>query len=256
MNEIHDPATFWDSTADRWVQDNRTEKYRRRLANVLTLIERHVAPCACLDIGCGDGALLSELSQRGFDVWGGDVSQELVQVSRDRLRDRMPDADRRIALIRDNRFPFDRTFGLITVLGVLVYIPNHRDYLAYLRNHLEPNGFVMASITQARSLHTLRNVLQQMRRPSIDPEWRRGIVNLLRTGAWSGGFMPYTDSGRTHSAVAFERLLFDSQFDIIERLYVYNMEPLDRAPLERSVLGRWLAKRWGWRQAVLARRRS
>lgn len=256
MKEIKDQAAFWNSTADRWVQDNLTEKYRRRLANVLTLIERHVAPCACLDIGCGDGALLSELAQRGFDVWGGDVSQELVQVSRDRLRDQVPDTDQRIALIQDNRVPFDRTFGLITVLGVLVYIPNHPAYLASLRDHLAPNGFLMASITQARSLHALRDVGRQMLRPSIDPEWRNGILNLLRTGAWSGGFMPYAGSGRTHSATAFERLLQNLRYEILERLYVYNMEPLDRAPLQRSALGQWLAKRWGWRQAALARRGS
>ena len=249
-----DAKALWNAQAERWVAANRQDKLTRRRETMMRFISRHITTGSVLDIGCGDGSLCRELARRGFDVYGCDVSEELVTVARGMLSDAVSDADDRIRPIADNRIPFDRRFDLVTILGVLVYIPRHVDYLRQVAQHLNPGGLLVASSTQRISLRTAYDVGRHLRRPAPkNPEWRHGIVNLLRTGTWSGGFLPVRGSGRTFSAAGLERAMRTAGFVPLDRFYVYHLEPLDRRPLERSrpatVLARWL----GWRQTLAAR---
>lgn len=256
-NQPGNAKDFWDAKADGWVQENDENRLTRRREAVLTFLERHITSGTALDIGCGDGSLCFELSRRGFDVYGCDVSEKLVTASRKRLAGLRADADDRIRLIENNRIPFDRTFDLITILGVLIYIPQHLEYLREVAAHLNPGGLLVASSTQRFSLRTVYDVVRHLVRPQpVNPEWRRGIVNLLCTGTWSGGFMPAKGSGRTFSVWGLEKSMRRAGFEPVDRLYVYHLEALDGCPLARSVPGTALSRVLGWRQTVAARRRG
>lgn len=221
---------------------------------MICFLNRHKTSGSVLDIGCGDGLLCLELAKRGFDVYGCDVSEALVSASRAALAAVMPDAEDRIRLIQDNRIPFEMTFDLITILGVLVYIPNHAAYLKDVSARLRPGGMLVASSTQRFSVRTLYDVLRNLARPRpVRSEWWRGLMNLPNTGIWSGGYLPGRGSGRTFSVRGLERVLRRTGFEPVDRLYVYDFESLDRRPLERSKTGTALARTLGWRQTVAAR---
>ena len=244
---------FWNHQGQEWVETLHTPKMVRRQATMVQFIERHCSPCSCLDIGCGDGSICLELATRGYDVYGCDVSDKLVESSIRLLAPVVADAAERFTLIENNRIPFGRTFDLICLLGVLVYIPDHVAYLRQIAGRLNPGGLLVATCTQRASLRAGWNVVRNLRRPSLDPGWRTGLLNLVRTGIWSGGQMPYRGSGRIYSARGLERALVAAGFEPIDRFSVYDFERLDRDPLGRSGWASKVARGLGWRQTVAAR---
>lgn len=248
---------LWNTQADKWIAKNQQQKLSRRRQTMVAFIEGHVRGGKVLDIGCGDGSLCRELSQRGFDVYGCDVSEKLVEASQAMLADILPDAAERIRLIEENRIPFDQQFDVIAILGVLIYIPDHEAYMREVSRLLCPGGVLVASSTQRCSLRTLYDIFRHLFHPAFkNPEWRQGIVNLWRTGTWSGGFLPARGSGRTFSIRGLERVLRAVGLAPLDRLYVYHLEALDAHPLRRTWLGKMVARCLGWRQTVLARKNT
>lgn len=245
---------FWDDQGREWVAALQTPKMIRREAQMVEFVERHAAPCSCLDIGCCEGSLCLDLARRGYDVYGCDVSEKLVDQTVRLLEPVVGSAAERVRTIENNRIPFERTFDLICLFGVLVYIPDHVAYLRQVARFLNPGGLLMVSCIQRFSLRTFCNLARNACRPSLDPGWRKGMLNLARTGVWSGGSMAYEGSGRVYSAKGLERAAEAAGFRTIDRVYVFDFEWLDRDPLRRSPPMSWLARRLGWRQAIAARR--
>jgi len=95
---------------------------------------RHV-----LDAGCGDGAFLAFLRQRGFQVSG----LELAKAAAARARRRCPDADIRIGSLEET-LPFDdEHFDALWCADVLGHLFDVHGALAELNRVLKANGFLM-----------------------------------------------------------------------------------------------------------------
>ena len=247
---------FWNEQSGDWAAKCQSEQKQTRLRNIVELIARHAPGGRALDVGCGEGSLCLELARRGFDVYGCDLSEKMVEESVRRLEPVVPDATERVRTSREGRFPFEGPFDLVAVLGVIVYVPKHAEYFKRLAGLLKPGGVLVVSGTQRRSLRAGYDICRHLRRPSRSPEWRRGLVNLVCTGVWSGGLMAYRGAERTYSAGALERLLARTGFEVLDRMYLFDFEPLDRRPLERSILGRAMGRCFGWRPTLVARLRQ
>jgi SAM-dependent methyltransferase len=86
-----------------------------------------VSPASTLDVGCGDGALLSELDRRGFGgrLAGVEISEAAVSIARDR-----PGLDA-ISLYDGENLPFsERQFDLGILSHVLEHVPDPPALLA------------------------------------------------------------------------------------------------------------------------------
>ncbi len=96
--------------------------------HVVALCERAgVRPRSTLEVGCGDGALLSELHRRGFGgrLTGVEITEAAVQIARSRA-----EIDS-VALYDGQHLPAaDRTYELGVISHVLEHVPDPRALLA------------------------------------------------------------------------------------------------------------------------------
>jgi SAM-dependent methyltransferase len=106
------------------------------------------APGRALDAGCGHGAIVHELLDRGWDAYGFDASHWLIEQARVFRRDiadrfevgRLPDV------------PIDGTFDLITSIEVLEHVAEPVETVRSLGRRLKPGGRLIATTPNRRPL--------------------------------------------------------------------------------------------------------
>lgn len=96
-----------------------------------------------LDAGCGSGALLAELRERGADVVGFDASQEMIRFARERLGE---DTDLRVADLGEQLPYADGSFDVVACSLALHYLRDWQRPLAELRRVLKPGGRLVLSL--------------------------------------------------------------------------------------------------------------
>lgn len=93
-----------------------------------------------LDLGCNDGGFISILKdKRDCDVFGIDISEELVEVAKQKgLNVQVGDAE---------KLPFeDGTFDYVTCMDVLSHLPNIDLALSEIRRVLKKDGILLGSV--------------------------------------------------------------------------------------------------------------
>src|SRR5439155_1631346 len=113
-----------------------------------------------LDVGCGTGYLLERLAGRGFSGVGVDLSPRSVEHARERLR--AVGADGRLrAEVGSAYDPPEGPFDLITLTDVLEHLEDPRACLRGLRARLAPDGLIVVSTPNRRSLPGARRWLAE-----------------------------------------------------------------------------------------------
>jgi len=116
---------------------------------VLQLIKQAYPGCSdlrILDIGCGTGAMLDNMSGYG-DVVGADFSEEALKFCRERNRD--------TPLVRSDacRLPFaTNTFDVITAMDIVEHIGDDKAAMQEICRVLKPGGRVFITVPAYRSL--------------------------------------------------------------------------------------------------------
>jgi SAM-dependent methyltransferase len=95
-----------------------------------------------IDVGCGEGYLLRDLSRLNFDCCGIDVSGQAVERARDLLHG-LP-AEVRVQDLWD--VPSDPPFDVVTCGEVIEHIEDDRHFVAGLAHILKPGGVLIASV--------------------------------------------------------------------------------------------------------------
>jgi SAM-dependent methyltransferase len=90
---------------------------RRGFSDLAAGIVSELRPTRSLDVGCGIGALVSELRRRGVDAHGCDFSTTFIDRARRRARPHLTQQD-----VTALRFP-DNHFDLVTCMEVLEHLP-------------------------------------------------------------------------------------------------------------------------------------
>lgn len=85
-----------------------------------------------LEIGCGPARLMRPLSRHFGEIHGVDVSDEMVRLARERLRD-VPHAHAHLSAGADLRQFADESFDLVYSYAVFQHIPDKDVTLSYLR---------------------------------------------------------------------------------------------------------------------------
>lgn len=108
-------------------------------ANVDFLSRTHLAPpLNVLEIGCGKGAMLSQLRLQGYTVTGIDVDAEALADS----RARQPDIP--VELASGDAIPFpDSSFDVVLSFDVFEHIKDSNRHLAEVRRVLKTGSYYM-----------------------------------------------------------------------------------------------------------------
>lgn len=169
MSEDHDSRldqvqAYYDRLAPRLVAvESRNWHLQSRMALNLETIDRYVtAPGVprVLDIGCGTGFLLERLAERGFSGIGIDLSPESVEHANRRLAE-IGASDRLSAVVGSAYEPPQGPFDLIALTDVLEHLEDPRACLAALRAQLAPEGLLVISTPNRRSLPGARRWLAE-----------------------------------------------------------------------------------------------
>jgi SAM-dependent methyltransferase len=103
---------------------------------------------AALEIGCGPGRLMRPLGRRFREIHGIDVSDEMIRLARERLRD-LPHARLHHGSGADLGIFADDTFDFVYSYAVFQHIPSRDivfDYIREARRVLKPGGVMRCQI--------------------------------------------------------------------------------------------------------------
>jgi 2-polyprenyl-6-hydroxyphenyl methylase/3-demethylubiquinone-9 3-methyltransferase len=153
---------YYDRLAPRLVAvEGRNWHLQSRMALVLETIDRYARPGGrALDVGCGTGFLLERLAERGYSGVGVDLSPRSVEHARERLRE-IGAEGRLTAQVGSAYEPPEGPFDLIALTDVLEHLEDPRACLRALRARLAPDGLIVVSTPNRRSLPGARRWLAE-----------------------------------------------------------------------------------------------
>ena len=108
------------------------------------LLERLSNPHSVLEPGCGSGRMLEPLARRGIDVTGFDLSPEMIELARARLR-----GSGQVLVGDMTDFDLGRTFdGAVCPINTLAHLSPAElgSHLECMARHLEPGGRYLAQV--------------------------------------------------------------------------------------------------------------
>jgi ubiquinone/menaquinone biosynthesis C-methylase UbiE len=112
-----------------------------------------------LDVGCGAGQVVGELMRRGYEAWGVDISEAMVDYARGHYH---PDRFR-VADIEHLPFP-DAMFDAVMCLGVLEYLNQDEAALREMWRVLKPGGHaVITTPSMTCPFHHLDQAYEKLR---------------------------------------------------------------------------------------------
>lgn len=124
-----------------------SEGIRGRIRHELVFetLAMHLKPgSTVLDMGCGDGEISLRLGRAGHAVVGVDISTEMLELARARLRAESGDVMERIIFRRGDieSFPEDRVFDAVCCHGVLMYLDHSDAAVGKLAERVAPGGLL------------------------------------------------------------------------------------------------------------------
>src|SRR5256714_6744389 len=150
-------GAYFDAEALRYVRGRESEySFRAQKRIALAMLPRKAE--RILDAGCGPALLAAQLLERSQEVWGIDVSEQMIAWGRARIG-RYRQQERCHLMVGDvQRMSFaDGFFDAVVSLGMLEYLPSYRPALSEIHRCLRPGGVAVLSLpTRVSAYHLSR----------------------------------------------------------------------------------------------------
>jgi SAM-dependent methyltransferase len=130
---------------DRRRERNESVEFSRRLHEFDRFVGQKV-----LDVGCGNGYVLSRYAAAGAKVYGVDITSKAVELTEKRFQLLNLGGEFQVAEAEDLPFA-DRTFDCVTCMGVLHHVPDTERSLAEIRRVLKPGGRLIMMVYHRNS---------------------------------------------------------------------------------------------------------
>ncbi len=100
-----------------------------------------------LDIGCAQGLFVKKAADKGAKAYGFDINPDLIKIGRDEYSLKTIFC----ACLENLNDFFGQKFDLITLIDVLEHLPNPKQYLEKVKNHLKESGIIFVSLPNRKS---------------------------------------------------------------------------------------------------------
>ena len=189
-----------------------------------------------LDVGCGPGELVLELTRKGYDAWGVDISSGMVVEATRTLENGGFPGFRQIRVgdIEELDFP-DQSCDVVVAAGVLEYQKQDGKALSEMRRVLKKGGYLILNVTNRTSYVTYSEELYlwMKRQPFV-----KRMLNLAKGGVLRQGAVSDFPWRRVHSPRKFDRELAARGFRKVKHNYFrFSPLPVPFDSLLRSVCG-------------------
>ena len=146
--------SHYGETITSTLADNVHPGFRYTLRVIQRAVQQYLTPerRKAIDVGCGPGYLLSELSRWGFDCLGIDFNPEVIRVAVEHYH-----VQAKVARVED-LVALNSRFDLALLLHVLEHAEDPRSLLQEIRRILEPNGILIIDLPNSKRLAINRSL--------------------------------------------------------------------------------------------------
>ena len=141
-------SRYYPANYEPFTRQERTGNglgYRLAVAKKCRIAGRGLGSGRLLDVGCGSGDFMLGMRERGWQVYGLDISPEAVNLARR--------SGQEVFLGQLLEAPFDRhSFDLVTMWDVLEHLHDPAAYLAQVARLLKPGGRFVVTLPNPRSV--------------------------------------------------------------------------------------------------------
>lgn len=162
---------------------------------------------AAIDIGCGPGAYVQEFINRGFDSYGVDISQEMLNTCKERLKIDDSTFESHFKCCSIEQLPFEsNTFSVASCIGVLGLLFSDDIALSEICRVLKPGGIFILAVENMMSFS------------NIDFIVRNKIKNLLTQNILMKNRASHKPSSK-REGITLSSNYFPSQLGLFYKLY-------------------------------------
>ena len=202
-------------------------------------IERMIEDCRLpagskiLDIGCGPGELVHSLVQKGFEVWGVDISESMIGIARKKLGDLDYSPSERLGVGDIENLEFSGGFfNAVIASGVIEYQKDDDDSLREMNRVLHPGGILILNVTNRIGyLNWFDNLYRWLK---AQPPARK-VIRLLKEKVLHRGELHDFPDRRTHLPARFDKKLTRFGFKKVSHNF-FHFSPLPM-PLDSAFFG-------------------
>jgi len=134
LGHLDNTKRLFDQTAENYDESQAGKFTSKMYKEFLRRLEGKTGKI--LDVGCGTGNVLLQLAGEGRELYGADISENMVRVAREKLG-----TNASIAVANVEKLPFDSTFFDILICNASFHhYPSPEKALAEMNRVLKPNG--------------------------------------------------------------------------------------------------------------------
>ena len=161
MNEERKSAVEeqFDRDSTQYLSKHLTPEKIREKNRILDLISVNLKYRRVLDIGCGPGTISEYLLGISEQVWGIDISEDMIKIAAKRFNETTTNSKIQFAVgdAENLNFP-EQFFDVVFCIGVLRYLDSWEKALQEIYRVLKPKGIVVFTFYYRFSPHWFFNV--------------------------------------------------------------------------------------------------
>jgi len=212
----------FDRDAGEYLSRHLTPEIMREKDRILDLVRAHTKYQRILDIGCGPGTISEDLLNIGENIWGIDISEDMIKIARERFSGNILSSQIQFSVddVENLHFPdgyFDAVFGL----GVLRFLDSWEKGLKEIYRVLKPNGVVAVTFYYRFSPHWFSMFF--LYRPLLP------LITLIKGRSFNDMVLKYKAEPLPFSYRKFRRIFTQIGFKHLETQHSgFDVFPLNR----------------------------